>query len=706
MRKITPWVLVVLLLTGLSTLQAENIIYPKDLRAIVDVTQAPYYADPTGQRDCTAILIRALDDILRPDRQAMQKTIANLEGQRRDVYRADSIPFSERQRILGKNPEAVIGFERCSGIFPYQNAPGRILYFPNGTYLVSDTICYSFQDLQNGSGMEFNRNIHFQGQSEKGVVIRLQGQAEGFDRASPKPVISFMRGTRSNVSMQNTCENLTIEIGAGNPGAVGLQFFANNTGAVRHVTVRSRDADHAGHAAVAITHFNSSCVLLQHITLDGCDYGVKIGQHRLYTVLEHITLSHQRKAGFYLRDHNVAARAITSHNAVPAVRMEGRQATLALVDCEFSGDQADHVAIDLQAGFLFARNIKTQGYRAALQCRDQTVPGPRIREFVSHSCPVLFPGKTQSSLNLPVQETPEVPWEQDLSKWMSVNACGAKGDGLVDDTDAIQQAMHAGKSVVYFQPGVYLIDKPITVPAQVQRINFMYADLVAGGHLQTLAGQGAFKINEDSNKALILEDLFAFERYFGAHYLVDHACRRTVILSDLHTQVGAQYKNSVPGGKVFIENVCTTDQFAPFKNCFRFTGQQVWARQLNPERADPEVLNEGSKLWVLGFKTEKSGTGFLTTQGGHTEMLGGIFNISRAANSSPMIVSRDSHVSVFASTTDHRQRPASYSLRPFIEETRAGVTRSLNWNHFPKRDEQLMVIPLYMGRAPDENRRN
>jgi hypothetical protein len=680
---------------------AENIVYPQDAEAVLDVTQPPYRADNTGTKDCTAILIRAIDDILRPDREALQRTIRNIRGERKDVFRADQTDFAQRQRVRRENPEAVIGFERCSGTFPYRNPPSRILYFPNGIYLVSDTICYTLPHLQNASGMEFNRCLHFRGQSERGTIIHLRGNAAGFQRGSHKPVISFMRGTRSNVAMQNSCENLTIEIGSGNPGAVGLHFFANNTGAVRHVTVRSCDRGHAGRAGIAMTTFNSSCVLLQHLTVDGCDYGIEIDQHRLYTVLEHITLRNQRLAGFYLKDHNVAARRLVSYNAVPAVRMEGTQATLALLDSEFSGVGPGAAAVDFRAGFLYARNVGTTGYRVALdRAGSKAIEGSRIEEFVSHSCPTLFDGQCRSSLRLDVEETPDVPWEQDMSQWISVNACGASGDGLDDDTEAIQAAMNAGRPVVYFQPGAYLINETITIPPHVDRVNFMYADLVSGGDLQAQEGQGALKVVGEAARPLIVEDLFAFELNFGSHYLIDHASRRTLVLSDLHTQVGAMYTNSISGGKVFIENVCTTDPFPPFRNCFSFTGQRVWARQLNPERANPEVLNRGSSVWVLGFKTEKSGTAFHTAEGGYTEVLGGIFNISRAADSAPMIVNEDSYVSIFASTTDHRERPAEFNQRPFIAETRGGVTRVLAWDQFPKRDEQLIVVPLYAGGPP------
>ena len=95
----------------------------------------------------------------------------------------------------------------------------------------------------NRQGKELNRCLHFLGQGEGQSIIRLAEGSPGFGEGKRKPVVAFTNGNPSNVSMQNTFENLSIEIGAGNPGAVGLEFFSNNTGAVRHVTVRSLDPE-------------------------------------------------------------------------------------------------------------------------------------------------------------------------------------------------------------------------------------------------------------------------------------------------------------------------------------------------------------------------------------------------------------------------------------------------------------------------------
>jgi hypothetical protein len=55
----------------------HNIVYPANVQAVVDVTQAPYHLDNTGQEDCTSGLIRAIADVLRDDREAMQVSLRN-----------------------------------------------------------------------------------------------------------------------------------------------------------------------------------------------------------------------------------------------------------------------------------------------------------------------------------------------------------------------------------------------------------------------------------------------------------------------------------------------------------------------------------------------------------------------------------------------------------------------------------------------------
>jgi hypothetical protein len=660
--------------------ESERITFPAAARAVVDVTEPPYNADPSGKTDCTNALIRALDDVVRPWRDAVK----------------------EQTAFYLENPFEYTGLREARKgaglIFAVTPPAARILYFPAGTYLVGDTIRYTIRDMQNKNGFELPQLIQFRGESEADVVIKLTDDNPRFAAGTQRAVIEIMGGIYTNAAFHNSVENLTIDLGSGNPGAVGLGFFCNNTGAVRHLTVRSSDPDRRGACGVAIRHNNSSSGLLQHITVEGCDVGLFVGYDRLNTVLEHITVVGQRRAGVHIDRHNASLRGLVSENAVPALLVTGTEAVVAFVEGELRGGSAGSAAIELADGHLFARDVETEGYRCALARRGVAeVPEATLDEYVSTVVSVAFPEESRRSLALPIEETPHVAWENDHTKWACVNDFGAVGDGETDDTDAIRAAIASGKPVVYFQPGVYLIDDVIDLPAGLSRLNFMKADLAAGPRLRLMHGAGAFRVAEDADDPIVIEDLFAMEGWRGGHALVDHASKRTVILSDIHMHFCAAYRNSVAGGKVFIENVFAMNQFRPEVTPFSFRGQHVWARQINPERNDPQIHNDGGSLWILGFKTEHAGTAFLTTGGGRTEVLGGTFNQLADPNAKPTILNDESDVSVVASTTDWRGQ--SLARNVLVEEHRGGFARRIPGRDLPKRDGVLVALPLYVGRA-------
>ena len=657
----------------------ENIVFPSNALAVVDITKSPYNCDKSGKNDCTKALIQAIDDILRPTLEAQKALVKEMEEDPRQN-------FNHHISVESKKVNGVI-----SVIFPAHPSPSKILYFPNGTYKVSDTILYTFEDLNNTAKNELNRQIIIRGQSEKGTVIRLKDNCPGFEQGANKPVFSFMRKFQSNVSMANMFENITINIGKGNPGASGLRYFSNNMGAVRNVTIKSDDPDKSGSSGILCDRFNLSGSFFKNITVDGFDYGIQVLPNRMYTVFEHIKLKNQRIAGFLLEGNPVSIRNLSSVNQVPALKMIGDAGHCVLIDCDLKKPESQSSkeinisqnlpAIEHQHGVLFARNVKTSGYSSAIgKLGNVILKGTAIEEYSSHGVFTLFENQSKKSLNLPVEETPEILWEQDMKQWVSVNEYGAKGDGETDDTQAIQNALNSGKKVIYFQPGRYLLNGQMTVPKTVSRINFMFCNIVAGQKLRDLSEQGTFKISEFSTDPLLIEDIFAFEEYRGQQYFIEHASKRTLILSDLHTQVGAMYFNTISGGKVFIENICCTDQFAPNPNCYKFKGQKVWARQINPERANPEVINEASQLWVLGFKTEGKGVGFHTSKGGSTEVLGGVVNIGGEGNS--FIVNDESSVSISCATNGW---VTSHAFKDFALEKRDGQQKILSKETLPTR---------------------
>lgn len=157
-----------------------------------------------------------------------------------------------------------------------------IVYLPKGVYLVSDTLSqgwpalalnleYSWehvrylnvqsplednvllaQDARAGRNeaerqsvyAEANWQVMVMGAGRNETTIRLADATPAFGRSSERPVIAFaLLKAGSNVSLGNFLSDLTIDIGHGNPGAVGCLWACSNYGGLRRVAFRAPDGD-------------------------------------------------------------------------------------------------------------------------------------------------------------------------------------------------------------------------------------------------------------------------------------------------------------------------------------------------------------------------------------------------------------------------------------------------------------------------------
>ena len=147
--------------------------YPISSKTVIDVTKPPYCADNTGRTDCTAALRQVFDDVL----------IREVEG-----------VLATEKRITGERPdldEYCLGFENrrwkdgYSVIYPEFVPDARIIYFPAGTYLVSDTVTYTLTNLQNRHWSkpfyELTRGIRVEGDGRDSTVIKLADNSVGFE---------------------------------------------------------------------------------------------------------------------------------------------------------------------------------------------------------------------------------------------------------------------------------------------------------------------------------------------------------------------------------------------------------------------------------------------------------------------------------------------------------------------------------------------
>ena len=591
--------------------------YPENLKNIIDVTKAPYYADNTGEVDCTAILRRVIDDV----------TVREINGVR---------DTEKRLYSLGEN-DVYIGFEsriekrKVRVIFPEFVPDARIIYFPEGTYLVSDTVTYTHNNLKNifdsKPGFELTRGIHFLGESREKTVIKLKDNSAGFENGSRKPVISFvnadgcLENETSNVSQLNTFEDITVDCGNGNSGAVGLRFIANNSGRIENVLLKGGGADTGIQLAVG------SEGVFRNISVTGFNTGVYAYKTSV-CVLE----------GFRFSDISGATVRTGRGSAVFGGFREEDAKKIELI-----GENGSYAILDNSLSTVPAKNEVYSVYESRGVYANNIHIG-EIEEFRRADVPT-------EKFNL------------DAEDFAVVEDYGAVGDGKHDSTSAIQKALDSGKKAVLFSGGHYLVNGSISVPATVSRIDFMFCDFFAGENLISGKADALFVINEDHNTPLVMEHLYTFEQFYGHFRLIRHAALRDLVLRDLHTQTAAMYYNTVPGSRVCLDNcACTVGTYS--NDCiiarkgfepeycrmipYEFHGQTVTAFNLNPERADIEVLNDNSDLTVYGFKVEGPGTAIKTVNGGKTLAVVFSCGIGDITAENALFENRDSDVYLLA----------------------------------------------------------
>lgn len=596
----------------------QEVVFPADA-GVVDVSKPPYNARGDGRTDDTAALQQALAD--HPNR-------------------------------------------------------GSILYLPRGTYVVSDTLKWPHGE-EDGAG---EKNTILEGQARDTTILRLKDGCSGFDDpAQPRALV--WTGREPGQRFRSSVRNLTLDTGKDNPGAIGLQFMASNQGCVRDVTIRSSDGE--AHVGLDLTQSPEiGPCLIKNVRILGFGYGIRTAHALGSITIENVGLESQRRFGLVNEGACLSVRGLTSRNLVTAVVNAGDTGHIALIDATLSGMRgaSDRPAINNEA-FLYTRNVTTAGYSEAV--RDASggrgAEGKRrLEEFVSHPVENLFPGSPHS-LNLPIKETPEIPWD-DLAYWVSPTHFGARPDDNVDDSEAIQKAIDSGKTTVYLPNGYYLIRDTVLLRKNVRR--FIGCEATIG--VPDLGGKPAFKIVDGASPFVLFERIQAG---YSRTPIVENASDRTLVVRDCFNICG-QMKGP---GDVFLEGVSTN----PFSS-WRFGRQNVWARQLDVESQGTHIVNEGGQLWILGLKTARAGTLIETTGGGRTEVLGGLCHATGPAKTMPMFVCKEAALSVSIGESAPEGNPFSI----LVSETRGVSTKTLSKGEVPSRAGGS-AISLFVSQAAE-----
>lgn len=495
-----------------------------------------------------------------------------------------------------------------------------VLYFPAGTYLVSDTV-------------KWKRFLRVQGEDRESTIIKLVDNATGFDNTeSPKPVVAASAvpgppGSNKAVNgstIANWFHHFTVDTGNGNPGAVGVEYHSNNYGSLEQVTIRSGDGE--GVTGLDLTHKTNGPTLIAHTSVEGFSVGIKTAYMEYSVTMEDVHLSGQKEVGIFNRGNILALNRIKSRNRVPFLQTGNGNDMITLLNSDLTGGDAKASAIESN-GALYARNVAIEGYGTSItkqavtwnpHRKEKTKIEPagevtgNIEEYISDA--TIHPDNEEArSLGLEIRDAPEVPLGDKDLDWVNVRDFSnlVVGDGKKADwAAAIEAAFATGKPTVYFPRGPYDVSRTVVVPPSVKRLYGMDNGISKGGladkknpGYETMTA--SLRVEGETNDPLLLD--------FFSVSMLEHASPRPILLQ--HARYA--YRGLPGAGNVFIrDSVSPWWSFSP--------GQKVWARQWNVEShaEGPCILADGADVWSLGFKTEYGSQKLRAINGASVEIFG------------------------------------------------------------------------------------
>jgi hypothetical protein len=516
----------------------------------------------------------------------------------------------------------------------------RIVYLPNGTYLVSDSLKWWREGYNLDHVNGWGAFLQLQGQSRAGTVIRLKDKAEGFTKPEqPKAVLitgsrgyhgnKGYRSGEGNEAFENNIRDLTIDIGSGNAGGIGLDYQVSNAGAARNLLIRTSDKQGAGAVGIDLTRRDNGPGLIADVTIEGFAVGIRTGQDLGHFNAKNITLRNQQEVGIKNVNSTFILNGLISENSVPAVRNQG-QGYFTLFAARLNGGLPAHAAIMNEAvdSFFIARDISVSGYKHIINNQGTLVAGTKLATWNSHP-PLGGTIEDQEKIALPWSE-PKPFAVPAIADWEVV-----KDPSGNDDSDRVQAALNSGKPVVALGAGRWFVSKSLNVPPHVKMITGLGAEF--DGAKTPNNGTPLFILEGGTAQHQLIIDRMCIGGLKG--YAIDHRDLREVVIRDLLFFSSNIYYNAKGDKRVFIENVAGNGyHFGP--------GTKVWADQWDTENGEANILDQ-AQMVAFGYKHEGHGPMLVARNGSRVNLYGGlIYSFGGVAATDHLITVIDSTASI------------------------------------------------------------
>ncbi|GAW24601.1 hypothetical protein ANO14919_141920 [Xylariales sp. No.14919] len=421
-----------------------------------------YGADPTGQRDSTQAIQRAIDD--------------------------------------GK---------RCGAACNGSTTKNAIVYFPPGRYLVSSSISVYFGTQIIGDANNWPTIVgapSFIGLGVLSTDVYVENGGTGPDGNALEWYINTAR-------FYSQIRNIKIDITATNSGAyvAALHYQVAQATTLENVEIIANSAT----TQQGIYAENGSGGVMSDITFTGGNFGIYGGSQQFSAA--RLTFNGCNTAAQIIWDWGWVWKSITVNNAQVGFRLynDGNNqvpGSVTIVDSTFSNirDSAIEMAVPvdtLNSGFtgLVLDNVNLGAKIQDHWSSKVILAAGYYKNYVLGATykqnqrawtvgPVDYTRESTLLGSSPVAGLQVLPYferkrnqytDKSAADFVHLKDQGAKGDGSTDDTAAVQKAFNTygdGSKIIYVDAGTYILKDTVTIPKDAKIVGETWAQFAANGN--------------------------------------------------------------------------------------------------------------------------------------------------------------------------------------------------------------------------------
>ncbi|SZF01576.1 unnamed protein product [Blumeria hordei] len=395
---------------------------------------------------------------------------------------------------------AITQGSRCAQGCDSSTITPALVYFPSGTYSISEPIVQLYY-------------TQFVGNAVTPPTIKATSGFKGMALIDSNPYTEGVNWYTNQNNFYRQIRNFVIDTTAmpADRGA-GIHWQTAQATSLQNIVFNMRTDGGTNNAQLGIFMDNGSGGFMSDLTFNGGKYGAFFGSQQFTTrnlifnncqtaifmnwnwawTLSGVAINNagigidmsnggsgaQTVGSVLLVDSKISNTPIGVSTAY-STSQSVTNGTLILDNVDFSENVPVAISDAASKNTILAGNAKISSWAQGHQYEAGT-QGRAVQEnLAATSKPASLLDASGNVFTRSRPQYTEVP----LTSFKSVKDAGAKGDGVTDDTAAIQAAFNSAKpsDIVYFDHGAYVITNTVKVPKDIKITGEIWPMIMAGG---------------------------------------------------------------------------------------------------------------------------------------------------------------------------------------------------------------------------------